>query len=644
MAKNNFVKSVGMECEYTQDQIKELMRCKKDPLYFIENYVKIVSIDKGITLFKLYPYQKDVLDHLMHNRYTVSLICRQAGKSVLVSAYGLWMAIFNDNRNIGIASNKEKAAISFLKKLKSMYEQLPVWIKPGAVKWAETSVEFENGSEIKVAATSESSFRGESFSCISGESKICVTRDDGVLLRLPIQEMQHISSYGYKILTRDGFKCFDSVISNGYRYTISLQLSNYERLICTPDHLILKKDGVFIESGKLIVGDVLFNDITVIGISHNGYVEVYDVINVEGTSSFQTNGIEVHNCLILDEFAFAPRSDLFWQSNWPTISSSKTAKVIVISTPNGLFNTFHQLYTGAENGTNAFKHIKFDWTAVPGRDQAWANEQLGVLGKVRFAQEMGVNFIGSSNTVIDSNVLEVLTKRTYPDPIQYDLGNRLRVYEKPVESATYVFGADVAKGTGEHYSTIQVLKLESIKPVKMTQVAVFEDNFTDTYTFADIINRLCYYYNNAYMMVENNGEGSPVIQRLWWEHENPNLICEGTKIAKLGIRATTQSKTRAVLLMKKLIEDDCVHLFDAPTIKQLTDFQDKGNNTFGGVNIDDDLISALYWCVYFLEMNILSESFEFKPNTYDTEEGDGWGILSDSEFSDEDMSWVGRID
>ena len=508
--RDDYVKAVGREHEYTPEQIKELVKCKNDVLYFCNKYVQIVSIDHGVMLFDTYEYQDDLLTKFAKHRFNIALLSRQSGKSTIVSAYALWFGLFHSNKNIGIVSNKEKAAISFLTRLKYQYELLPAWLKPGAVKWAEKSVVFENNTTIQVAATSKDSFRGEPMSL-----------------------------------------------------------------------------------------------------------------------------------LICDELAFVDpqwKAEEFWASNYPTVSSSKTAKIIIISTPNGMFNRFHILYTGAEAGNNTFIHTKYDWTAVPGRDEEWAKEQKQNLGKVKFEQEFGCKFIGSSNTVIDSAVLELLLAKNFPEPPIYELNNKFRVYEKPKEGAQYVLGCDVAKGTGEHYSTIQVLRIDATKPIKMKQVAVFECNFTDTYTFAEIINRTCYYYNNAYIMCENNGEGAPVVQKLWWDYENPNLINEGNKAAKLGIRATGATKPRAVLLMKKLIEDDCLELCDNGTVTQLADFIDKGNNRFGGGNMDDDLISALYWAVYFLEMDILDSKFEFKADQY-TEE-DAWGMLDDYSDAEEDWSWL----
>ena len=359
-------------------------------------------------------------------------------------------------------------------------------------------------------------------------------------------------------------------------------------------------------------------------------------IYIAATSKDSFRG-EPMGMLICDEFAFVEpswKAEEFWASNYPTISASKESKIIIISTPNGLYNKFHEIYSKAEEGTNSFKHSRYDYRAVPGRDEAWALEQIGNLGKVKFQQEFGCEFIGSSNTVIDAICLDKLFKNR-KEPEFFDMNGKFRIFEKPKNGCTYVMGVDTAKGTGENYSVIQILRLDSITPVTMTQVAVWEDNLTDVYTFADIVNRTSYYYNDAYIMVENNGEGSPVVNRLWWEYENENLINTGSKERDLGIRATVKTKVLAVLLMKKLMEDNNVEICDPRTVEQLADFQDLGNNRFGGVNIEDDLVSALYWALFTLEQDIFDESYQFTQNIQGDDGDDGWGVLAD--FGDNGM-------
>lgn len=243
------------------------------------------------------------------------------------------------------------------------------------------------------------------------------------------------------------------------------------------------------------------------------------------------------------------------------------------------------------------------------------------------------DFLGSTNTVINTTTLEVLLS-SYTDPILNDLGGRLLVYENPIKDQQYILGVDPAKGTGENYSVIQILKIVSMVPIKIEQVGIFRDNLTDVYELSNIIDRLSNYYNKAYIMCENNGEGSAVIQRLWWEIENENLVNTGSKAINLGIRSSRTTKPRAVLLMKKIIESGSIKLVDRNTVEELSSYIEENNKFFGKDRLDD-CVSGLYIGLYIFEMDILDESFKFKK---ESEEEDTWGILVDSK-SKEDQDW-----
>lgn len=359
-------------------------------------------------------------------------------------------------------------------------------------------------------------------------------------------------------------------------------------------------------------------------------------IIISATSADAFRG-EAMSLLCCDEFAFVPghQAEEFWASNYPTISASKKAKIIIISTPNGLFNIFHRIWAHSKNNLNTFVNTKISWEEVPGRDKEWAKEQIKNLGQQKFNQEFAVKFIGSTNTVLNAETIKVLMA-SWKEPLLMDLKDRLQVWEKPVEGAFYILGADPSKGTGQNWATIQIMKLISTNPVKLEQVAVFRDNLTDVYDYADILSKLSYYYNNGYIMCENNGEGSAVVQRLWWDIENENLVNSGSKTASLGIRSTLKTKPKAVLLMKKLIEDGSVKLVDRETIEELGSYIEEGTKFFGK-DKNDDLVSALYWALYVLEMNILDESYGFIEKK---EDEDAWGILSDIEDTINDWSWL----
>jgi hypothetical protein len=253
-------------------------------------------------------------------------------------------------------------------------------------------------------------------------------------------------------------------------------------------------------------------------------------------------------------------------------------------------------------------------------------------------------FLGSTNTVISPEVIEYLFT-LYKEPTHIDLNGRFRIYEKPIEGNTYILGCDTAKGTGENDSVIQVLKIISMKPVKFEQVAVFQDDHTDVYAFADIIHRISLFYNKAHIMVENNAEGAAVVTKLWWDIETESLVNTGAKTQNLGIRATKNTKPKAVLLMKKLIEDECLQINDKETVEQIASFIEE-NNKFFGKDLKDDLISGLYWTVYIIEMDIFDESATLKSmSDLDKEQKDEiWGILTDIDTdSDNSFKWLDDI-
>jgi len=168
MAKNRLIKRAHEETEFTPEQILELEKCRKDPLYFIETYVKIVHPLKGAVNFKLYDYQRELITMYWKNRDTIILSARQTGKSTTASAYILWYAIFQFDKTVLIASNKEKGSKEMIARIRYAYEYLPMWLKPGVLDdgWNKFSVGFDNGSRIESTATSEDSGRGLSISLL----------------------------------------------------------------------------------------------------------------------------------------------------------------------------------------------------------------------------------------------------------------------------------------------------------------------------------------------------------------------------------------------------------------------------------------------------------------------------------------------
>ena len=159
---NSNLKPAGFEMQFTSEQVKELMKCKEDPIYFIENYCYIVSLDRGLILFSLYDCQREKVDVIMNNRKVILMEGRQQGKTITSAACILHYTIFNSNKTVAILANKSTAAREVLSRYQIMYENLPLWMQQGIKTWNKGDVELENGSKVFTSATSTSGIRGKS--------------------------------------------------------------------------------------------------------------------------------------------------------------------------------------------------------------------------------------------------------------------------------------------------------------------------------------------------------------------------------------------------------------------------------------------------------------------------------------------------
>ena len=163
---NPNLKAISVSVSYTEAQVAEFYKCSKDPQYFIENYVNIVSIDEGLVPFKLYDFQKEMVGTFHNNRFTICKLPRQSGKSTTIIAYLIHYVIFNETVNVAILANKAATARDLLGRFQLAYEHLPEWMQQGVVNWNKGSLELENGSKIIAASTSASAVRGGSYNII----------------------------------------------------------------------------------------------------------------------------------------------------------------------------------------------------------------------------------------------------------------------------------------------------------------------------------------------------------------------------------------------------------------------------------------------------------------------------------------------
>jgi phage terminase large subunit-like protein len=158
------LKRKGHTIEWTEEMVQEFVKCSNDPLYFVQNYIQIVHVDRGLIPIDLYDYQKEIIEKVTNNRRTTVVTARQAGKTTTAVALILHYVLFNEYKTVALLANKGDSAREILDRIKLAYESLPKWLQQGVVEWNKGSVEFENGCKIMAGSTSSSSIRGKSVS------------------------------------------------------------------------------------------------------------------------------------------------------------------------------------------------------------------------------------------------------------------------------------------------------------------------------------------------------------------------------------------------------------------------------------------------------------------------------------------------
>lgn len=316
--------------------------------------------------------------------------------------------------------------------------------------------------------------------------------------------------------------------------------------------------------------------------------------------------------LYLDEFAFIPQyvADEFMASVFPTVASSKSSKIIIVSTPNGM-NHYFQIWRNAVQGLhdpskgNSFKPIRINWDEIPDRDETFKEKMIRDMGLAKWNQEFAGKFVGSTNTLVNPELLE---RCQLLEPIDFKIADNLSVYERPEEGATYIMGVDSAKGNFGDYSVVNVLKISNQYDV--SQVAVYRSNAQAPIDFAQICIEISKYYNNCFMMVENNDVGEIVANYIWYDFECDKILnCDPKGI---GIRATRKTKLAANLHLKRYMDSGYLTLVDKQTIYELTRYEEVSPDVFhaAGQNENDDCVTSLLWALYFLN----TEFYDAKSN------------------------------
>jgi hypothetical protein len=313
------------------------------------------------------------------------------------------------------------------------------------------------------------------------------------------------------------------------------------------------------------------------------------------TSGSSIRGMSV-NLLYLDEFAFVERAAEFYTSTYPVVSAGRDTKVIITSTANGIGNIYHKIWEGAEQGVNEFKSFRVDWWDVPGRDEEWKNQTVANTSQLQFDQEFGNTFFGTGDTLINAETLLSLRAKA---PQRVLEGGLLQIYSEPSARHEYIMTVDVSKGRGQDYSTFNIIDI-STRPFE--QVAVYRNNSISPILFPNIIYKYAKVWNNAYVVVESNDQGTVVCNGLYHDLEYENVHLESAiKANSIGIEITRKSKRLGCSAIKDILEEKKLTIHDDNTIMEISTFVAKGQSYEASEGNHDDLMMNLVMFGYFVQ-------------------------------------------
>ena len=371
------------------------------------------------------------------------------------------------------------------------------------------------------------------------------------------------------------------------------------------------------------------------------------------TSGSSIRGMSV-NLLYLDEFAFVERAAEFYTSTYPVVSAGRDTKVIITSTANGIGNQFHKVWEGAVQNVNEFKSFRVDWWDVPGRDEDWKQQTINNTSQLQFDQEFGNTFFGTGDTLINAETL--MGFRAKP-PIRVLEGGLLKIYEETKEKHSYVMTVDVSKGRGQDYSTFTLIDI-SVTP--FAQVAVYRNNTISPLLFPNIIYKYAVSYNNAYVVVESNDQGSLVCNGLWHDLEYENVHVESAiKANALGIEITRKTKRLGCSAIKDILETGKLNIVDEQTIMEISTFEAKGQSFEASDGNHDDLMMNLVMFGYFTtgsyfmdmtDINMKKMMFEQRMREIDEDVvpfgfvDDGSQYINELENQDKGSEWAIEYD
>jgi len=497
----------GITFRMTEDEIQEYIKCKLDIHYFAEKYCKIKTEDGSIQNIRLRDYQKDILDLYTNNRFSMLMGSRQIGKTINAAIAMLHYVTFNNDKNIMIVANIASTTIEIIDKIKSIYTNLPFFLKVGLKNWNQRTIIFENGCRIKSSARSKTPAIGFTIDFLYLDE----------FAHIPSNIIEPYYTAVYPVVSAvENSKIVITSTPNGMNLFYKL-LIDAER----PDGDPLKNNyrakrvywyqvpGRFVTHMRLNAHKMYEQGVTKEELLSQVENEFTSITKVE--MRFNTD--------LMKDVIFVYNNEN---------CSDKMVKQFVYKTKEGLEIPIQQL---CEMTT-------------------WKEEAIkDIGGEDAFNQEYGLRFINATRSLLDENVIEYLlnNKKNYVHEKIEELDNRLRFsYEglkwidddnifSPImrKSIRGIMSVDISEGLGQDYSIINIFKISPKKPefveqnkfgfnnisdfFCLEQIGIFRSNIVSVKQLAELFYCLAFEYfdyENFKVVLELNNYGNEFLAHL----------------------------------------------------------------------------------------------------------------------------------
>lgn len=320
--------------------------------------------------------------------------------------------------------------------------------------------------------------------------------------------------------------------------------------------------------------------------------------------------------LYIDEAAHIMNDEEFFESTYPTISSSKTARMVITSTPRGRRGLFYRLWEQADPKNNtSMVRLLVKWWENPTRDKEWYEKTLATQGPAKFDQEFNCSFRSSSGSLLDPKTQASLESFT---PIDESLD--FREYASPIDGHTYIAVVDTSLGLDQDSQVITIIDV-STRPFNVAYI--YESNTINPMLFPTKIKEVAERYNNAYVFVELNNGGFSIPNDLFYNlgyerilrtRKNKKgqleLVLNGSS-KFMGIQTTSSTKNTGCSNIKVALSRGKIRVNDYALIEQFGTFVAHKETYRADKGAHDDLVMTMVLFGWLLDQ----KAFHYLSNS-----------------------------